>query len=117
MPTDIIFEPTEMHFQRTRPTDSALLLAKEGTFFLEDVARVLGISSTLIKHHAQEIRAKNQSAYGVMVARKIWNHWIIQMKIFCLDKLQKTFNDGLLRRHFSDGHHNPEIEKIACVAP
>jgi len=58
------------------------LLQKKGMFFLKDISRLLGIDSIEIKKRARALREINKSAYKVMGAKKVWNHWVIRMGTF-----------------------------------
>jgi len=58
------------------------LLAKEGIFFLKDVADILELDSTRIKRRAIELRERGIAAWREMGVKKIWNHWVIRMKVF-----------------------------------
>jgi len=58
------------------------LLGKEGIFFLKDIADHLGLDSILIKKKALALREKGDSPWELMGVKKIWNHWVIRMKVF-----------------------------------
>ena len=78
-----VFQEDEMNLIRVdEDWTAADLLEKEGIFFLKDVAPVLGMEPILVKRHVRLIEQKGQSPWQVMGARKIWNHWIVRMKVF-----------------------------------
>ena len=58
------------------------MLLKEGIFFLKDVVKILDIDPAKVKKKAKEVEKRGQSAWKIMGARKIWNHWILRMKVF-----------------------------------
>ena len=59
-----------------------VLLRQEGIFFLKDIIKILEMETSKVKKKANEIRSRGKDPWGIMGARKIWNHWIIRMKIF-----------------------------------
>ena len=78
-----IFEADELILNVARGQMSLdELLAKEGLFFLKDIAGILEIESEAIKKKARELSSRGQSPWEVMGTRKIWNHWMIRMKLF-----------------------------------
>ena len=58
------------------------LLSQTGIFFLKDVVKVLDVDPVKVKLKAKEIRTKGKSAWDVLGTKKIWNHWIVRMKVF-----------------------------------
>ncbi len=58
------------------------LVAKKGVFFLKDIVGILDLDPVKVKKHAREINGRHRSAWEVMGARKIWNHWIVRMVVF-----------------------------------
>ncbi len=58
------------------------LFAQEGIFFLKDVVKILPVDPVKVKKKAKEIVERNGSPWEVMGARKVWNHWIVRMKVF-----------------------------------
>jgi len=66
------------------------LLSQKGVFFLKDVKNILGVDPVAIKKRAQAVEARGQSAWQVMGARKIFNHWMLRMKVFS-DYYRKHF--------------------------
>ncbi len=87
-----VFAEDERTLARVDPHSSAeQLLAREGVFFLKDIAKILEIDPVKFKRRATEIEARGQSTWRVMGARKIWNHWIVRMKAFA----------PYYRKHFS----------------
>ena len=58
------------------------LFAQEGIFFLKDVVKILPVDPVKVKKKANEIRAQSRDPWEVMGARKVWNHWIVRMKLF-----------------------------------
>ena len=82
-PIERIFEPDEMNLKEIRKSWSREdLLKQAGVFFLKDIVHLLGIDSSKIKLEARKVIARKKSPWQVMGARKIWNHWVIRMKIF-----------------------------------
>ena len=78
-----VFEKDEMSLKEVRRHWSAReLLSKEGIFFLKDIVKILEIDSAKIKKKARELAAVNKSCWQVMGARKVWNHWVVRMKVF-----------------------------------
>jgi len=104
---DKVFEDDEMRLLEINagwtPED---LLSKEGIFFLKDVVKALGLDPVKVKRKAKEIEEKGQSAWEVMGTRKVWNHWIVRMKVFApfyrknlipkLKKVQKDWDGNTL---------------------
>jgi len=102
-----IFEADEMELMavnsRWTPEE---LLAQEGIFFLKDVVKILPLDPVKVKKKANEIRARQQEPWAVMGARKVWNHWIVRMKVFApfyklhlvskVRKLEKDWNGNTL---------------------
>ncbi len=80
---DKIFEEDEMLLlvPRTYWTQ-AELLQKHGIFFLKDIVAHLHIDSILIKKRALTLRNMGSNPWEVMGVRKVWNHWMIRMKVF-----------------------------------
>ena len=74
------------------------LLAHEGVFFLKDVAEMLEIDSTRLKRRATELKGRGLSAWQVMGVKKIWNHWVIRMKVFA-PYYEKHFRPPYQRVH------------------
>ncbi len=58
------------------------LFAQQGIFFLKDVVKILPVDPVKVKKKANEIRACRRNPWEVMGARKVWNHWIVRMKVF-----------------------------------
>ena len=80
---ELIFAPDEMVLQKVRANISRdELLRTDGVFFLKDIAAILEIDSAVIKKRARAMVEAGKSPWRVMGARKIWNHWIIRMKVF-----------------------------------
>lgn len=61
---------------------SEILLAQEGIFFLKDVSRLLPLDSTVVKKRVLHTQAHGADAWEVMGVKKIWNNWVVRMKIF-----------------------------------
>ena len=78
-----IFEKDEMSLREVQ-VDWSIdeLLAQQGVFFLKDMIHLLRIDSSMIKKRARSLIAKGRTPWKVMGARKIWNHWIVRMKVF-----------------------------------
>ncbi len=80
---EVIFEADEMQLKEVDPNWSPeYLLAQESIFFLKDVVKVLQIDSIKVKKKARELNQKHKSPWERMGVRKIWNHWIVRMKVF-----------------------------------
>lgn len=58
------------------------LLGKEGIFFLKDIVKVLDLDSLKVKRAANDLEKRGKSAWDILGARKVWNHWIVRMKVF-----------------------------------
>lgn len=78
-----VFEADEMNLIQPHPNWTPdELLAKEGIFFLKDVAAQLRLDSTKIKNSALALQQEGQSPWTVMGVKKVWNNWVIRMKVF-----------------------------------
>ncbi len=79
----IIFQPDELKMISIQkdwtPED---ILSQQGIFFLKDVVKILKIEPKKVKQKVSEIRARNESPWQVLGIRKIWNHWIVRIKLF-----------------------------------
>ncbi len=58
------------------------LFAREGVFFLKDVVKILSVDPVKVKKQARALRERGQDPWKAMGARKVWNHWIVRMKVF-----------------------------------
>ncbi|MDJ0836247.1 MAG: hypothetical protein QNK37_06990 [Acidobacteriota bacterium] len=80
---DRVFAEDEMNLIDVRADWSPEeLLAVSGIFFLKDVAGILNIDSTRIKKRVRNLIEKKREPWKVMGVRKVWNHWMIRMKVF-----------------------------------
>lgn len=81
--SETIFAEDEFEVKRFNPRWSEEdLLEQEGLFFLKDVGKVLEIEQIKVKQKADELRMQGKSPYEVMGARKVWQHWMVRMKVF-----------------------------------
>ena len=62
--------------------DAEKLLASTGLFFWKDVAPILGTKTVALMKHIKTLRVQEQSPWEVMGIRKVWNHWVVRMKVF-----------------------------------
>lgn len=58
------------------------LLEQQGLFFLKDVAPLLKLSHPQVNRIAQELTAQGKDPYLEAGIKKVWNHWMIRMKVF-----------------------------------
>ena len=58
------------------------LLAREGVFFLKDIVKILELHVPDLKKRVKSLQNSGKNPWHVLGARKIWNHWIIRMKVF-----------------------------------
>ena len=80
---EVIFEKDETRlFTFSKKWTPEAILEMEGMFFLKDVARVLGFDALKIKERAYEMARQGQPPWESMGACRIFNHWLIRMKIF-----------------------------------
>ena len=78
-----IFQRDEMKLVEVETHWSAEeILDQTGIFFLKDIVRPLNLEPVKVKNHVKAITARGGDPWGVMGARKIWNHWIIRMASF-----------------------------------
>ena len=78
-----IFQPDEMRVRVVAPHwNLKTLLAQDGVFFLKDIVASLGVPPLKIKNKCQELAEKGQSPWSEMGVRKVWNHWMVRMKVF-----------------------------------
>ena len=78
-----LFAEDEMKIPTFNPkwtTDE--LLGQEGIFFLKDVIKILGMDPGKIKKKAKTLEARGKNTYREMGVRKMWNHWVVRMKVF-----------------------------------
>ena len=81
--SDPVFKQDELQLVEVDPSWTAEdILGREGVFFLKDIAKPLKLEPVKVKHHAREILRRGSSPWEVMGARKIWNHWVLRMKLF-----------------------------------
>ena len=80
---EIVFEQDVMEMIKVKshwkPED---LLAREGLFLLKDIVKVLELEPFRVKKEALRLEEQGLSAWDVMGARKVWNHWVVRMKVF-----------------------------------
>ncbi|QTD52382.1 hypothetical protein [Sulfidibacter corallicola] len=58
------------------------VLNYDGIFFLKDIVKILGLDAAKVKRKAREIADSGGSPWERMGARKLWNHWVVRMRIF-----------------------------------
>ena len=82
-PKQRIFEEDEMDLRQvdSRWTPKECL-EQDGIFFLKDIVKILAMDPIKVKRKAKEIEERHASPWEVMGARKVWNHWIIRMRVF-----------------------------------
>lgn len=81
--TDRIFDKDEMTMLAVRPGWTVEgLLGQTGVYFLKDLAKPLGVSSMKIKSLARAVGAAGKDPWVEIGVRKVWNHWLIRMKVF-----------------------------------
>lgn len=83
MSISTIFDNDEMKMNKVDknwgPED---LLAQDGLFFLKDVVKVFNLKTSTVKRKFHEIKDLGQDPYLVMGVRKVWQHWLVRMKVF-----------------------------------
>ena len=78
-----IFEDDEMSLRKIDETWSREdLLAQEGIFFLKDVAALLKMDSARVVKRVKAMAETEENPWRVMGIRKMWNHWVVRMKVF-----------------------------------
>jgi len=78
-----VFEADEMTLIRPRAAWTRNeILNTQGIFYLKNITEHLAIDSVQIKKRALALRKKGKSSYQVMGVKKVWNHWMVRMKIF-----------------------------------
>ncbi len=80
----MIFQPDEMMLRRVESgwDRDQLLFQDDGVFLFKEISSLLDVSSAILKKKAQEIVASGQNPWDVMGARKLWNNWLIRIKVF-----------------------------------
>ena len=58
------------------------LLEQEGIFFLEDIVALLDLDLVRVKQRVREMENLGKPAWEWMGVRKIWNSWIVRMRVF-----------------------------------
>ena len=58
------------------------LLTQQSIFYLKDIATPLRIDVKELMLRVNEIQESREKTYETMGLVKIWNHWIVRMKIF-----------------------------------
>ena len=107
MEPELIFEPDEMKLKAVnRNWSTEELLAQEGVFFLKDFVSKIELTSAHVKKEARKIAASGRSPYQIMGARKVWNHWVVRMKVF-----QKYYQKHLAPafRHVKPGWNGNQL--------
>ncbi len=112
-----VFEDDEQQFmtpkKNWKPSD---LLEQKGVFFLKDVKDILNLDPVSVKKRAQAIEARGQSSWRVMGARKIFNHWMLRMKLFA-PYYQKHFISQVRRvKPHWDGNQLLEQEGVFLLS-
>ncbi len=78
-----IFEADELNItQFNRNWSQKEFLGQEGIFFLKDVVKILDLDPLKVKRKVREILGRNKSPWEIMGVKKLWNHWVIRMKVF-----------------------------------
>lgn len=79
-----IFKEDELELLKIpKNTDEKTLLEMEGIAFLKDVAPILKIKPAHVIFKARELNNDDKlKAYKIMGVRKIFNHWVVRIKIF-----------------------------------
>ena len=81
--TEKIFAEDEMTLMKVdKRWSPEELLAKNGIFFLKDVAKLLGLDSLKVIKKVRELEEQDESPWQIMGLRKIWSHWTVRMKVF-----------------------------------
>ncbi len=80
----MIFQPDEMMLRRVDPRwgRDQLLSQNNGVFLFKEISSLLDVSSVVLKRRAEEIAARGQNPWDVMGAKKLWNNWLIRIKVF-----------------------------------
>ena len=80
---DKLLEPDEMGLSQVDSSwTEPELLDQEGVFFLKNIAEILNLDSTKVKRTHRGIIEEGRDPYQVMGVKKIWNHWLVRMKVF-----------------------------------
>ena len=97
---DFVFAVDELKLRDVKPEWTVdELLTQEAIFFLKDCAHLLKIDSVRIKKQCGKVIKKRRDPWKVMGVRKIWNHWLIRMKVFA----------PYYKKHFfARTHHIPD---------
>jgi len=81
-------EPTyffddELSLEKPEPGITAeRLLRREAIFFLKDLVKPLGLDRLEIKRQVAKLEAEGKSAWETMGVRKVWDRWLVRMKVF-----------------------------------
>ena len=79
----IIFAQDEYQQRNPDPTwTREELFAQDGIFFLKDVIKILNIDANRIIKRARTLQTEGKPPWQVMGVRKMWNHYMVRMKIF-----------------------------------
>jgi len=90
-----VFAPDEAgSLQKPLANETAeSLLKREGVFFLKDVAPVLDLNRAKFIRETQRLKGAGEDPWKVMGVRRIWNHWLVRMKVFA-----PYFQERLVRK-------------------
>ena len=80
-----IFEDDEMRLLAPKDFHSLKdLESQSGIAFFKDMTEVLGIDSPMIKKHHRKLVDEHgeKETYLIMGVKKIWNHWVVRIKVF-----------------------------------
>ena len=78
-----VFHRDELNLLEVNPAwDAETILSQQGMFFLKDIAKELDLEPIKVKVHAAALEKAGHSPWTAMGVRKIWNHWMVRMKVF-----------------------------------
>ncbi len=78
-----VFAEDEMSLRSVDPHWSGEeLLSRPGIYFLKDVVKILQLDPVHVKKRARECQKKLLSSWQEMGVKKVWNHWVVRMRVF-----------------------------------
>ena len=78
-----VFEPDEMQSRQVDPNwTPEILLKQEGIFFLKDIVEILDLNQPMLKKEIARIKKSGKDPYSITGVRKVWQHWMVRMKVF-----------------------------------
>jgi hypothetical protein len=90
-----LFALDEMGLLRVAPDwNRQDLLRQKGIFFLKDILALLDLSKPRVLRMVKALEEEDKDPYRIMGVRKIWQHWIVRMKVFApyyREKMAMTF--------------------------